>query len=101
MQRIPLASSALVSAGYDPDTCELELEFRGGRIYRYGAVPKGVYDFLLRTKHKGSYVSRMIVGRYSHEDVSPAAEEQDVLSALRASLERAQSERRRADDAER
>jgi hypothetical protein len=86
MQREPLTSTALVSAGYDPHTRELELEFRGGRVYRYRDVPHGVYEFLLRTPNKGGYVNRMIDGHYPHEDVSPAPPAQDLLEALTASL---------------
>jgi hypothetical protein len=89
MRREPLTSSALVSAGYDPERQLLEIEFRSGRIYRYRDVPAGVYAFLLRTKSKGSYVTRMIDGHYEHEEITPAPPEQDVLRALEASLESA------------
>lgn len=89
MQRSPLQSSAVLSAGYDPITRELELEFKNGRIYRYREVPAGVYEFLLRTPSKGGYVNRMIQNRYAFEEVTPERSEQDVLKALQASLERA------------
>lgn len=86
MQREPLDSTALVSAGYDPITQELEIEFRSGRIYRYKGVPQGAYDFLLRASSKGGYLNRMIEGHYAFEDVTKAAAGQDLLRALRASL---------------
>ena len=86
MQRKPLASTAVLSAGYDPTTQELELEFRNGRIYRYTGVGQGVYDFLLRAPSKGGYVNRMVDGRYPHEEISVAPPEQDLTRALRASL---------------
>jgi hypothetical protein len=86
MRRTPLASQAIVSAGYDPQAKILELEFRNGRIYRYLGVPPGVYEFLLRTPSKGGYVNRMIDGHYPHEEVTPAPPEQDLLGALHASL---------------
>lgn len=86
MLRHPLASTAVTSAGYDPDTQQLELEFRNGRLYRYSDVPPGVYDFLLRSPSKGGYVNRMIDGKYSHEDITPAPREQDLAAALTASL---------------
>ena len=88
MQRIPLASTALASVGYDAATCELEVEFRSGRIYRYREVPPGTYDFLLRARHKGQYFNRMIANRYAFEEVGEAAPEQDILGALQASLDR-------------
>jgi lysyl-tRNA synthetase class 2 len=86
MHRERLASSAVVSAGYDPATQQLEIEFRGGRVYRYRDVPRGVYDFLVRASSKGGYVNRMIEGRYSYEEISASLPEQDILGALRASL---------------
>jgi hypothetical protein len=89
MDRTPLRSSAVVSAGYDPETQTLELEFANGRIYRYEAVPQGTYDWLLRAPSKGAYVSRMINDRYAYHDVTPPSEaaQQDLGEALRASLQ--------------
>jgi hypothetical protein len=86
MQRTALRSRALVSAGYDAAAQILELEFHNGRVYRYRQVPPGVFDFLLRTASKGSFVNRMIDGRYSYEEVSEPAQEVDVVSLLEASL---------------
>lgn len=86
MHRTPLESRAIVSAGYDPATQQLELEFRNGRVYRYRDVPPGVYAFLLRTPSKGGYVNRMIQDRYPFDEITPAPAEQDVLQALQASL---------------
>ena len=95
MERIALRSRVIVFAGYDAETQTLELEFASGRIYRYRGVPRGAYDWLLRAPSKGAYVSRMINGRYAHEDVTPCAEtsEHALGDALRASLrERTRSE---------
>lgn len=86
MQREPLVSTAVVSAGYDPETRVLEIEFRGGRIYRYRDVPPSVYEFLRRTRSKGGFVSRMIDGHYAYEEVVEEVPEPDLLSALQASL---------------
>jgi hypothetical protein len=95
MQRTPLRSRALVSAGYDPEARLLELEFHNGRVYRYREVPPGVFEFLLRTPSKGSFVNRMIDGRYAHEEVSERAPEleADMTELLEASL-RARGERK-------
>lgn len=86
MQRKILDSTAVVSAGYDAEARELELEFRGGRVYRYRDVPRDVYEFLLRTPEKGRYVNRIIAERFSYAEVPPERREQDVLAALEASL---------------
>jgi KTSC domain len=87
MQRTPLRSRALVSAGYDPAAQILELEFHNGRVYRYREVPAGVFEFLMRTSSKGSFVNRMIDGRYAYEEVhETSGPEPDVASLLEASL---------------
>jgi hypothetical protein len=93
----------VVSAGYDEQALELELEFRSGHVYRYESVPPSVYAWLLRIENKGGFVRRMIQGRYveramprfappaSASGAMPAsgAPNADALEdALRASLER-------------
>ncbi len=80
MQRQPLESRAVVSAGYDADAQVLELEFRSGRVYRYENVPGSVYGWLLRTRNKGGFVSRMVSGRYP-ERALPDARPRDVRAA--------------------
>jgi hypothetical protein len=92
MERSPLASSSVASVGYDDATQMLEIEFRSGRIYQFVEVPRGVFDWLLRTPNKGSYVARMINGRYRYSDVTPdtqsaaSASEPDILTQLRDSV---------------
>jgi hypothetical protein len=87
MNRSPLSSRAVVSAGYDAVSGTLELEFLSGRIYQYEDVPPSAYDWLLRTPSKGTYVSRMINGQYSYRDVTPRLEDiADLVAKLRASL---------------
>jgi KTSC domain len=86
MERTPLRSRAVVSAGYDAETSELEVEFSSGRVYRFSGVPAGVYDWLVRVPNKGLYVARNITGLYDYEDVTypPADEELADLEALLA-----------------
>jgi hypothetical protein len=88
MHRQPLDSTAIVSAGYDAASQQLEIEFRNGRVYRYLGVPQGVYDFLLRARSKGGFVNRMVDGHYAYEQLPSAHEEpeQDLLAALQASV---------------
>lgn len=87
MERLPLTSKAVASAGYDPVTQTLELEFVGGRVYRYRGVPEGVFAWLLRTPSKGAYVSRKIDGQYDHEEVRELPPAQDLIATLSASLD--------------
>jgi hypothetical protein len=77
VQRERLKSKAVISAGYDEATLELELEFRSGHVYRYEKVPPAVYAWLLRIENKGGFVRRMISGRYAERAVR-AAERGDV-----------------------
>jgi hypothetical protein len=87
MQRVPMESSAISSAGYDPERSELEVEFRTGRVYVYRDVPAGVFEFLLRTPNKGGYLNRMIHGRYAYRELGlEDAPEQDLLDVLKKSL---------------
>lgn len=106
VERQRLKSRAVISAGYDERARELELEFRSGHVYRYAAVPRGVYDWLLRVENKGGFVRRMIQGRYVERAVGRGDERDAERSgppppagdaplgadpleaALRASLER-------------
>lgn len=83
MQRSPVASSALVAVGYDRETGELEIEFRGGRIYCYSGVPSATYEWLLRTRNKGVFVTHHLSGRYGERSVA------DSRSAPSAHLEQA------------
>jgi hypothetical protein len=92
MERSPLASSSVASAGYDEGTLVLEIEFTSGRIYQFEGVPRGVFDWLLRTPNKGSYVARMINNKYAYRDVTLGtegegeAESDDILEKLRDSV---------------
>jgi hypothetical protein len=72
VQRQRLRSKAVISAGYDEATRELELEFRSGHVYRYENVPASVHAWLRRIQNKGGFVRRMIHGRYVERAVSSA-----------------------------
>jgi len=89
MERVPLRSRAVASAGYDAATRTLEIEFTSGRVYRYRDVPASVYEWLLRVPSKGTYVSRSIVDTYEFEDVthpSVAPADGDLEALLEASV---------------
>jgi hypothetical protein len=88
VQRSPVESRAIVSAGYDPKTRTLELEWKNGRVYQYLDVPEGTYAWLLRAPSKGAFFARMIDERYAFREVTPAdpKTERDLAEALEASL---------------
>ena len=47
MQRQPVESSMLRSAGFDSERSILELEFNNGRVYRYFGVSRETFAELL------------------------------------------------------
>lgn len=69
MERHLVESSVLKSAGFDPDTGILELEFKDGDVYRYFEFPEFLYRGLLLSSSKGQFLTSRIVGRYRHERV--------------------------------
>lgn len=73
MDRTPLDSTTLSSAGYDTATGVLELEFRHAALYRYLAVPPSLYPDLLAADSKGRFFNRFIRNCFPHTLVAPAA----------------------------
>lgn len=64
MNRVPVYSSSIRSAGYDPQAGVLEVEFNSGNIYRYSGVTETIYQNLLCAPSKGSYFHNYIKGMY-------------------------------------
>jgi hypothetical protein len=64
MKRQPLRSSVLRSAGYDPSTAMLELEFTGGDVYRYFAVPPSLHRALVESDSPGAFFNQNISDKY-------------------------------------
>ncbi len=69
MQRTPLSSSNIVSAGYDSDNSILEIEFHSGSIYVYKGVPHSVYNELMNAHSHGSYFDSEIRNVYPYERI--------------------------------
>ena len=55
MLRQVVKSSSLQSIGYDRSTHALEIEFRGGGVYRYDDVPDAIWAELRRSESKGKF----------------------------------------------
>lgn len=64
MDRDFVASSNLMSVGYDSDTMILEVEFRQGGLYQYFEVPVHIYDGLMGAPSKGTYFQRFVRNKY-------------------------------------
>jgi hypothetical protein len=67
MERQSVSSSNLVSVGYDEDSSTLEVEFKGGALYRYLNVPSFEYERLMAASSHGIYFNANIRDRYPHE----------------------------------
>ena len=68
--RRPLVSSpAMRSVGYDQASNVLEIEFPGGEVYGYLAVPPDVHRGLMTAKSAGRYFHQRIRGVYEYERV--------------------------------
>jgi len=73
MDRISLDSTTLRSAGYDPATHVMELEFCTGAIYRYYGVPEFIFCEFLAADSKGRFFGRVIRDRFSCVLIARAA----------------------------
>ena len=60
MQRKAVDSETIVSIGYEPDRCELDLEFReSGDVYRYFNVSAEECREFMAAESKGNYLNRV------------------------------------------
>jgi hypothetical protein len=66
LRRAPIESSSLASVGYDPSRKVLEVEFHGGRVYRYFGVPRERYRELLTAESAGRFLNTRIKGVYPY-----------------------------------
>ena len=87
MQRIPLSSSNVESAGYDPIRGILEISFKGGRIYNYSDVPPDVYAGLMAASSPGAYVNQFIAYTFNYEQGEAPEAENLIEDALEGALE--------------
>lgn len=68
MERIAVDSSNLVAVGYDEETATLEVEFNSG-IYQYFDVPSYVYEELMSSGSKGSYLHQHVKSTYDYAQI--------------------------------
>jgi len=56
MERESVASSTVLSIGYEPTSETLEVEFKSGGIYQYYNVPEPVYQAFMASDSKGTFL---------------------------------------------
>lgn len=64
MDRQPINSSNIISAGYDPATQTLELEFKGGVVWQYMHFPEEMWYEFLGAPSQGKYFHSQIRPRF-------------------------------------
>lgn len=65
MERRPLSSRMIVSAGFDAEAGVLEIEFRGSEIYEYrGGVSEFLFRRLLAAPSAGKFFHAEIEGKF-------------------------------------
>ena len=64
-----IESSNIDSIGYDPDTNQLYVRFKGNAVYRYDNVPLNVYFDFLEAKSAGKFLGSKIKGEYAFEKI--------------------------------
>ncbi|MCP1499841.1 hypothetical protein J2Y86_004548 [Pseudomonas migulae] len=55
MDRDIVSSSNIMSAGYDPESETLEIEFQGGAVYQYYNVNEHLYEQFKSASSKGQF----------------------------------------------
>jgi hypothetical protein len=69
MNRDPVASSTIVSIGYDEPSQTLEVEFKGGTVYQYYNVSQALYDQLAASGSKGQFLHYNVKSSYPYARV--------------------------------
>ena len=69
MRRDPVVSSNIVSAGYEPSSETLEIEFASGGVYQYYNVPPSIYEAFLAAPSKGRFLVSQIKDRFPYARV--------------------------------
>lgn len=65
--RTAVKSSNVVSLGHDGTA--LEVEFAGGKVYRYPGVPSVVFQQVLGAPSVGKALALHVIGKYAHERI--------------------------------
>ena len=69
MNRESVASSTIVSIGYDEPSQTLEVEFKSGTLYQYYNVPQGLADEFMQSGSKGQFLHYNFKSTYPYSRV--------------------------------
>lgn len=64
MDRTAVASTNIISAGYDQATQTLEVEFMNGTVYQYYNVEQTIFDQFMQASSKGAFLNTYLRNAY-------------------------------------
>ena len=70
--RTAVESSNIISIGHDPRLGFLDVEFKGGAVYRYNGVPDAIVAGFMAADSKGKYLAKEIKGKNAYFKVPNA-----------------------------
>jgi len=76
--RVDLTSTSLQAATYQDQCAVLQLEFRGGAVYRYFGIPQQTFGELLRAQSKGGCLNSRIRNRFAYAKVGSAGAQPQI-----------------------
>lgn len=62
--RVAVESSSVTSVGFDATLSAMDVEFAGGAVYRYFAVPPAVHAALMDASSKGVFFNQHVRAKY-------------------------------------
>lgn len=69
VEMIPVESSNVAAVGYHEDVKDIHVQFKNGSTYKYGNVPKEVYEQLVGAASVGGFLNSQIKPNYSCERI--------------------------------
>ncbi len=69
MQREHVASSNIISVGYDEVGQTLEIEFKDGSVYQYYNIGKNLYEQFMSSSSKGQFLANYIKNSFPYSRV--------------------------------
>jgi hypothetical protein len=64
MEMTPVESSNVESVGYDADSEELHVQFKGGGLYRYEGVPQETHTDMMGSDSIGKFIDQSVKGQF-------------------------------------
>jgi hypothetical protein len=64
MNREYIGSEDVSSAGYDPETMVMEIEFHNGTVFQYLEVPAEIFEGLISSVNPGKFFAQSIKNKF-------------------------------------